>query len=137
MKFQYNIRSIKFNGGHRVQTTFQQSFLILAYESNLHLIVLYFLILSSKGYDILFLLRTNFDTITVQAPQPPSAHPNFVPHKFTKLEQLRIIEIKYSGAYKVAYAIIHLGKGYVLFLGNTVGSILGLLMDRQPEMEKP
>lgn len=34
--------------------------------------------------------RSNFDIITVHAPQPPSAQPSFVPVKFTKLFELRI-----------------------------------------------
>jgi len=33
---------------------------------------------------MLLVLRLYFDTITVHAPQPPSAHPNFVPVKRTE-----------------------------------------------------
>ncbi len=35
------------------------------------------------NYHILLLILSNLDTITVQAPQPPSAHPNLVPVRLT------------------------------------------------------
>lgn len=46
--------------------------IVTDYSYNINIII-------KKGYMIRFSILLYLETITVQAPQPPSAHPNFVP----------------------------------------------------------
>lgn len=48
---------------------------------------------SFKGYIGDFFTRSYFDIITVQAPHPPSAHPNLVPHKLTEVVWLKKFQL--------------------------------------------
>lgn len=50
---------------------------------------------SIKGYIGQFFKRSYFDTITVQAPHPPSAHPNLVPHNLTLVRKSRKLQYRY------------------------------------------
>ena len=54
----------------------------------------YFYVICYKGYMIFPLVRSIRETMTVQAPHPPSAHPSFVPHSRTVLFQSRQINRK-------------------------------------------
>jgi len=47
-------------------------------------LTLLFELYDKKGYIIFPVTRSNFETITVQAPHPPSAQPSFVPVNPTK-----------------------------------------------------
>ena len=44
-------------------------------------------LLHDKGYEMVEVSLLSLDTITVQAPHPPSAHPSFVPVRRTVLGQ--------------------------------------------------
>jgi hypothetical protein len=52
------------------------------------------------SYIILFFSLSKRETMTVQAPHPPSPHPNFVPHNLTKYVQ------KYEQYYLVQEVIV-------------------------------
>lgn len=56
-----------------------------SYQTPYHIICVHFIEAKyfEKGYISFFARLSYFDTMTVQAPQPPSPHPSFVPHNLT------------------------------------------------------